>query len=232
MNNLRNKGLIYAVDDESDIIDLLRHHLEKVGYSFEGFYDALSFLNTLRRKKPDLIILDLMLPDYDGIELCKELKRENDYKDIPIIVLTARSKIEEKILGLEIGADDYVTKPFSPRELVARVNAVLRRYKEKEEEKDVIKVNDILKVDIKKYEVYVNNKKVYLRPAEFKLLKLLVEKKGILFTRRQILEYISKGKKIVYERTVDVHVRNLRKKLGVAAKFIKNIKGLGYKFET
>lgn len=228
---MKKKGLVYAVDDESDIIDLLRHHIEKAGYNFEGFYNALSFLSALRRKKPDIIILDLMLPDYDGIELCKELKREEDYKDIPIIMLTARSRVDEKILGLEIGADDYITKPFSPRELVARVNAVLRRYKEEEKEVDVIQIDDILKIDVKKFEVYVSNEKVYLRPAEFKLLKLLVEKRGVLFTRRQILEYISKGGGTIYERTVDVHVRNLRKKLGEAAKFIKNVKGMGYKFE-
>ncbi|MEO0254207.1 MAG: response regulator transcription factor [candidate division WOR-3 bacterium] len=228
---MKNKGLIYAVDDESDIIELLQHHLEKAGYEFKGFYDALSFLHHLREKKPDLIILDLMLPDYDGIELCKELKKEENYKNIPVIMLTARTKLEDKILGFEIGADDYVTKPFSPRELVARVNAVLRRYREKQEEKNILEAGKILKMDIDKFEVYVYDKKVDLRPAEFKILKLLLEKRGVLLKREQILEHISKRGKFVYERTVDVHIRNLRKKLGEAGKFIKNIKGMGYKFE-
>ncbi len=219
------------MDDEIDIIELLQHHLEKSGYEFKGFYDTLSFLNHLREKKPDLIILDLMLPDYEGIELCKELKKEEDFKDIPVIMLTARTKIEEKILGFEIGADDYVTKPFSPRELVLRVNAVLRRYRENVKEESILEAGNILRLDISKFEVYVYDKKIDLRPAEFKILKLLLEKKGVLFKREQILKHISRRGKLVYERTVDVHIRNLRKKLGEAGKFIKNIKGMGYKFE-
>lgn len=228
---MKNKGLIYAVDDEGDIIELLHHHLEKAGYEFKGFCDALSFLYHLREKKPDLIILDLMLPDYDGIELCKELKEESDYKDIPVIMLTARTRVEEKILGFGIGADDYVTKPFSPRELVARVSAVLRRYRENFKERSILEAGRILRMDIDKFEVYVYDKKIDLRPAEFKILKLLLENKGVLFKREQILEHISRRGKMVYERTVDVHIRNLRKKLGEAGKFIKNIKGMGYKFE-
>ncbi len=221
------KGIIAVIEDEPDILSLVSHHLEKAGYRAKEFMNAEEFMDYLKNNRPDLIILDLMLPDMDGIEICKELRKDDKFKDIPIIMLTARSKLEEKVLGLEIGADDYITKPFSPKELVARVNAILRRFKEN---KDVITAGGILKIDLKKFEVFVKDKKIDLRPAEFKILKLLVERKGWVFSRRQILEYIS-GEKLVYARTVDVHIKNLRDKLKEAGKFIKNIRGVGYKFE-
>ncbi len=221
------KGLIAVVEDEPDIVSLISHHLIKAGYKVKEFYTAGEFMSYLINNKPDLIILDLMLPDMDGIEICKELRKDDKFKNVPIIMLTARTKVEEKVLGLEMGADDYVTKPFSPKELVARVNAVLRRFKEN---KDVILVGGILKIDLKRFEVFVKEKRIDLRPAEFKILKLLVEKKGWVFSRRQILEYIS-GEKLVYARTVDVHIKNLRDKLGEAGRFIKSIRGIGYKFE-
>ena len=221
------KGTIAVVDDEPDIAHLVSHHLKKAGYKVKEFYNAEEFMNYLSKEKPDLIILDLMLPDFDGFELCKELRKNEKFNDVPIVMLTARSKVEEKVLGLEIGADDYITKPFSPKELVARVNAILRRFREN---KDVITAGGILKIDLKKFEVFVKDKKIDLRPAEFKILKLLVQRKGWVFSRRQILEHIS-GEKLVYERTVDVHIKNLRDKLGEAGKFIKNIRGIGYKFE-
>jgi len=222
------KGTIAVVDDEPDIVELVSHHLKKAGYKVKGFYNAEEFMSYLNKNKPDLIILDLMLPDFDGFELCKELRKNEKFNDVPIVMLTARSKVEEKVLGLEIGADDYITKPFSPKELVARVNAILRRFKEN---RNIIEAGGILRIDLKKFEVFVKDKKIDLRPAEFKILKLLIQRKGWVFSRRQILEYISRGEKIVYERTVDVHIKNLRDKLGEAGKFIKNIRGIGYKFE-
>lgn len=222
------KGLIVIVEDEDDIVELVSHHLKKAGYKVKSFYDAYTFFEYLKNNIPDLIILDLMLPDMDGFEVCKEIKRNVKFKNVPIIMLTARVKEEDKILGFELGADDYITKPFSPRELVARVNAVLRRFRET---RNVIKIKNILKIDMYKFEVYVKGERVNLRPAEFKILKLLVERKGWVFTRRQIIEYLWEGEKIPLERTVDVHIKNLREKLGEAGKFIKNIRGVGYKFE-
>ncbi len=222
------KGQIAIVEDEPDIAELVSHHLKKAGYKTKIFYDAQSFLNCLRNTTFSLVILDLMLPDMDGIEVCKEIKNSEKFKDIPVVMLTARGKEEDKVLGLELGADDYVTKPFSPRELVARVNAILRRVKK---EKDFVKIGEILKIDFNKFEVFVKDKKIELRSAEFKILKMLAEKKGWVFTRRQILENLWEGEKEVLDRTVDVHIRNLRKKLGEAGKFIKSIRGVGYKIE-
>jgi len=223
--------LIFVLEDERDIAELISIHLRKAGYRVKEFYKADHFFNCIRTEKPALVVLDLMLPDFDGIEICKELRKSREFNDVGIVILTARAKTEDKILGLEIGADDYITKPFSPRELVARVNAVLRRLKERRREEDILKINDILRIDVKKFEVYVNNKKVELRPSEFKILKLLVERKGWVFSREDILKHISKSEKMVYERTVDVHIKNLRDKLGPAGKLIKNIRGIGYKIE-
>ncbi len=222
------KGLIVIVEDEPDIAELVSHHLKKAGYNTKVFHDGFSFFNYITQSIPDLVILDLMLPDMDGFEICKEIKKNEKWKNIPVIILTVRNKEEDKIFGLEIGADDYVTKPFSPRELVARVNAVLRRYSER---KNIIEIGKILKIDINKFEVFVNNEKINLRPAEFKILRLLVERKGWVFTRRQIIEYLWEEKKDIFDRTVDVHIRNLRKKLGEAGNLIKNIRGVGYKIE-
>lgn len=222
------KGQIAIVEDEPDIAELVSHHLKKAGYKTRIFYDAQSFLNCLMDTTFSLVILDLMLPDMDGIEVCKEIKNSEKFKDIPVIILTAKRKEEDKILGLELGADDYVTKPFSPRELVARVNAVLRRTRR---EKGLVRIGEILKIDFDKFEVFVRDKKIELRPAEFKILKMLAERKGWVFTRRQILENLWEGEKDVLDRTVDVHIRNLRKKLGEAGKFIKSIRGIGYKIE-
>lgn len=222
------KGFIIIVEDEPDIAELVSHHLKKAGYNTKIFHNAFDFFNYLNKNIPDLVILDLMLPDIDGFEICKEIKKNEKFKNVPIIMLTVKNKEEDKIFGLEIGADDYITKPFSPRELVARVNAVLRRYIER---KNIIEIGKILKIDLNKFEVFVNNKKIELRPAEFKILRLLAERKGWVFTRRQIIEYLWEERKDIFDRTIDVHIRNLRKKLGEAGKFIKNIRGVGYKIE-
>ncbi|OPY76384.1 MAG: Phosphate regulon transcriptional regulatory protein PhoB [Syntrophorhabdus sp. PtaU1.Bin058] len=171
-----------------------------------------------------------MLPDVDGFEVCKYLKGHDKYSLIPIIMLTAKSEETEKVLGLELGADDYVTKPFSPRELVARVKAVLRRQGMKIESKK-IEVRDILKIDLEKYEVEVKGEKIDLTPTEFRILNLLVTRAGRIYSRDQILDHLWGKEKFVIDRTVDVHIRHLREKLGNASQFIKNVRGIGYKFE-
>lgn len=225
------KPLIAIVDDELDILDLVAINLEKSGFQTAKFEDASSLLNFLESKIPDLIVLDLMLPDIDGFDVCKNLKKNDRFSSIPIIMLTAKGEETDRILGLEFGADDYIVKPFSPRELVARVKAVLRRSDSKQQEKEVLIVGKILKINTNKFEVYVENKKIDLTSTEFNLLKLLTKRIGWVYSRNQILDHLWGNDKIVIDRTVDVHIKNLREKLGPAGKFIKNIRSVGYKIE-
>jgi DNA-binding response OmpR family regulator len=172
-----------------------------------------------------------MLPDSDGIEICKYLKNHKYYADIPVIMLTAKADEMDKVLGLEIGADDYVTKPFSLKELIARAKAALRKTSGRQET-PVLSIGDSLKIDASKYEVYEGDKKVELTTTEFKILSLLAKRKGRVYSREEILEYIGVAEKGVLDRTVDVHIKNLREKLGPeAGKHIKNIRGVGYKIE-
>jgi two-component system phosphate regulon response regulator PhoB/two-component system alkaline phosphatase synthesis response regulator PhoP len=185
----------------------------------------------LPKELPDLIILDLMLPDADGFDVCKQLRANSQYKDIPIIMLTAKSEEMDRVLGLEFGADDYVVKPFSPRELVARVKAILRRGTSTATEQSIIEIGDSLSIDTQKYEVKVQNTTVNLTSTEFKLLYLLAKRPGWVYSRNQILDYLWGNDKIVIDRTIDVHIRNLRDKLGIAGKMIKNVRGVGYKLE-
>lgn len=221
---------IAILDDEPDILELVSLHLARAGFKTKGFLNAESFLKSVEERKPELIILDLMLPDADGFEICKFLRKKEEFSSIPIIMLTARDEETERVLGLELGADDYVTKPFSAKELVARVKAVLRRQEQKEISKK-IEIGDLLVLDLEKYEVRVKGEKIELTTSEFKILRLLASRKGWVFTREQILDYLWGDEKIVVDRTIDVHIKNLREKLGTASKFIKNIRGIGYKLE-
>ena len=223
--------LIAVVDDEPDILELVSLHLKSAGFKVKQFLDGESFYRYIDTQIPDLIILDLMLTDMDGLEICKYLKRKDELASIPVIMLTAKSEESDKLLGLELGADDYVTKPFSPKELVARVKAVLRRHAPTAETKK-IEIGNILVIDLQKYEVFIEGKKIELTTAEFKVLQLLASKKGWVYNREQILDYLWGQEKGVLDRTVDVHIKNLREKLGKAGKFIKNIRGVGYKLEV
>lgn len=222
--------LIAVIEDEPDIRELISLHLTKAGFKVEGFETGDGFLQSLHKKTPDLAILDLMLPDTDGLEICKLLKKKDEFSEIPIIMVTAKGEEMDKILGLELGADDYVTKPFSPKELVARVKAVLRR-KTKEEHSKVIEIGNILSINPDKFEAAVEDKKVELTSTEFRILELLASKKGWVFTREKILDHLWGDEKLVLDRTIDVHVKNLREKLGKANKLIKNVRGIGYKVE-
>ncbi|HEC77970.1 MAG TPA: response regulator transcription factor [candidate division WOR-3 bacterium] len=227
----RRELLIFVVEDEPGILELVSVHLRKSGFKVEGFPNSDSFQKAINTQSPDLIILDLMLPDADGFDICKYLKNSDEFSHIPIIILTARGEETDRVLGLELGADDYVTKPFSLRELVARVKAVLRR-KERKEETKKIEIGGILTIDLQKYEVTMGSKKIELTPTEFRILKILSERKGWVYTRNQILENLWGRDKDVFDRTIDVHIKNLRKKLGPAGKFIKNVRGIGYKLEA
>jgi len=222
--------LITVIDDEPDILELVSINLKKANYRVKEFSDSESFMRFIGKEIPDLIILDLMLPDMDGFEVCKFLKNQDKYTSIPIIMLTAKTEETEKILGLELGADDYVTKPFSPRELTARVKAVLRRNVRKEKTKK-IGVGNVLVLDTEKYEVEVEGKKIELTATEFKILQILTNKKGWVFSREKILQHLWGDDKIVLDRTVDVHIKHIREKLGKASELIKNVRGVGYKIE-
>lgn len=222
--------LVAVVDDEPDIVELVSLHLEKTGFSVAKFFNAANFLKFLETEVPDLVILDLMLPDADGFEVCKYMKKQDHLASIPLIILTAKGEETDRILGLELGADDYVTKPFSVKELIARVKAVLRR-PSTQELPGKIDVGGILTIDGAKHEVLLEGKKVILTTTEFKILKFLAGKKGWVFTRDQILNHLWGQEKAVVDRTVDVHIKHLRTKLEKAAKFIKNIRGVGYKLE-
>ena len=219
---------IAIVDDEPDIAELVSLNLKKASFRVKEFYDAESFLASLVSEIPDLIILDLMLPDMDGFDVCKALKNQERYATIPIIMLTARVEETEKVLGLELGADDYVTKPFSPRELVARVKAVLRRNTQQKGDTRQVKIGNIL-MDLEKREVEVGGNIIDLTTTEFKILQLLSTKKGWVLSREQILQHLWGANKAVFDRTVDVHIKHLREKLGEAGECIKNVRGVGYK---
>ena len=224
------KELITIIDDEPDIVELVSLHLKKTGFRVKGFFNAEDFFDFINKSIPDLIILDLMLPDADGFEICKYLKRKDEFAFVPIIMLTAKGEETDKVLGLELGADDYVTKPFSPQELVARVKVVLRRQDKKESLQKIV-IGKMLEIFPEKYEAYVDGKKVDLTSTEFKILTLLSRKKSWVFTRDQILDHLWGQEKAVLDRTIDVHIKHLREKLGKAARFIKNIRGVGYKLE-
>ncbi len=227
-------NLIVIIDDEEDILNLVSLHLKKSGFEVKEFLYPDKFFKFIKKRIPDLIILDLMLPDVDGIEICKQLKSSSEFFDIPIIMLTARASEADVVVGLELGADDYITKPFSPRELVARVKVVLRRKnmnKKDITEKKTIKIGNILKIDTEKYEVFVRKEKIDLTITEFKILTILAKSKGRVFSRNLLLELLWGRDKIVIDRTIDTHIRNIRKKLGNAEYLIKNIRGVGYKIE-
>lgn len=222
--------LIAVVDDEPDLVELVTVNLKKANCDVRGFTEARPFLRFLEKKVPDLVILDLMLPDMDGMEICKHIRKDEKLASVPIIILSARGGETDKVLGLELGADDYVTKPFSPRELVARVNAVLRR-EEGRDRTRAISIGKTFRLDPERHEVKVYGRRVNLTTTEFKILALLASRAGRVFSREEILDHLWGYEKSVLDRTIDVHIRHLRKKLGRGAGLIKNVRGVGYKFE-
>jgi phosphate regulon transcriptional regulator PhoB len=226
------KEKILIVDDEKDIVKMLDYNFKKEGFRTISAYDGEDALDLAARERPDLIILDLMLPGLDGLEVCKSLKKADKTALIPIIMLTAKTKEADKIVGLELGADDYMTKPFSPRELVARVKAVLRRVKEKDKLPEIIEIGD-LTIDFSRISVTVKGKPVELTAKEFELLRTLLKVKGRVLSRDYLLDTIWGFDHAVeiQTRTVDVHIRTLRKKLKSEAKRIVTVKNYGYRFE-
>jgi len=227
------KEKILIVEDEKDIIKMLEYNLKKEGFRVIDARDGEDALDLAMREHPDLILLDLMLPGIDGLEVCKALKKETKTSSIPIIMLTAKSQESDKVVGLELGADDYIAKPFSPRELIARIKAVLRRSTEKEKLPEIFQAGE-LRIDFAKISVNIKDKSVELTSKEFELLKTLLKAKGRVLSRDYLLDTIwgYDHAMEIQTRTVDVHVRTLRKKLKSAAKMILTVKNYGYRFEA
>lgn len=224
-----NRDKILVVDDEPDIVELVSYNLKKEGFVVSSASDGEEALNKIRKGNFSFLILDLMLPGIQGMELCRILRNDPKTKHLPIIMLTAKGEEVDRILGLETGADDYLTKPFSPRELVARVRAVLRRMGETPA-KDIIKTGDLL-INRETYLVTKNSKPLALSSTEFKLLLYLVERKGKVFSRDQLLDAVWKDEAFVEPRTVDVHIRRLRTQIEddpSDPKYVKTRRGIGY----
>lgn len=222
---------ILIVDDEDHIRELLKFNLEKNGYAVYMANDGLNGLKLAREKQVDLILLDLMLPGMDGFEVCKEIRRDNIISNVPIIMLTAKSEEIDKILGLELGADDYITKPFSIRELSARIKALLRRSNVKYDN-EILRFGNIT-LNLQTREVLKHGKKLDFTLKEFEVLKLLIQNKGKILTREILLDKIWGYEYIGETRTVDVHIRHIRKKIEEDDKkpiYIQTIRGVGYKF--
>ncbi|MFC1951554.1 response regulator [Chloroflexota bacterium] len=219
---------ILVVDDEKRIVEILKAYLERDGYQVIIAYDGHSALELAQSSLPDLIILDLMLPEVSGWDVCRELRKESD---VPIIMLTARDDTTDKIIGLELGADDYVTKPFDPKEIISRVRAVLRRSEGKAVPQATLKIGEII-IDTKKRLVRRGDRKIELTPVEFEILRVMAGYPGRVYTRMQLLDKVQGDAYEGYERTIDSHIKNLRKKLELDPehpKYIITVYGVGYK---
>jgi phosphate regulon transcriptional regulator PhoB len=225
---------ILVVDDEADLVELVSYNMKKEGFLVDSASDGESALTKIRKGKYDLLILDLMLPGIQGMELCRILRNDPKTAVLPIIMLTAKGEEVDRILGLEMGADDYMAKPFSPRELIARVKAVLRRSKGKPVPEKILKIGD-LEIDRERYVVTVRTKPIKLSATEFKLLLFLAERRGKVFSRDQLLDAIWRDEAFVEPRTVDVHIRRLRSSIEedpAQPRYIKTLRGIGYFFDA
>jgi two-component system, OmpR family, alkaline phosphatase synthesis response regulator PhoP len=227
---------VLVVEDEEDIRELVSYNLLKEGYQVAGVASGEDALTAVESKMPDLILLDIMLPGLDGLRVCRKLKEDPGFKSIPIIMLTAKGEEPDIVAGLNMGADDYVTKPFSPKVLLARVQAVLRRAEaekdvsEEEQESEVVEIRDLM-IHPGRHEVFVCRKPVELTATEFKLLHFLSQRPGWVFTRQQILDGVHGDNYAITDRAVDVQIVGLRRKLGSAGSYIETVRGVGYRFK-
>ncbi len=224
------KERILVVDDEEDILELIKYNLAREGYLTDTAKTGESALEKARSVKPDIIILDLMLPGIDGLEVCRQLKSDGRTVMIPIIMVTAKGEDADIVTGLELGADDYVTKPFSPRILLARIKAVIRRSRNKIPDERVIRISD-LEIDVARREVCVRNLPVQLTVSEFEILHHMIKHPGWVFTRNQIINAVRGDDYPVTERSIDVQIVGLRRKLGASGKYIQTVHGIGYRFK-
>ena len=223
------KGTVLIVEDEKDIARMIEYNLQKEGYATLSVQTGEDAFSAAKKETPDLIILDLMLPGMDGFETCRKLKGGEMTARIPVIMLTARSREADKVAGLELGADDYITKPFSPRELVARIKAVLRRGEPALPPKKIKK--GIIVIDGLRRKVSVGASEVALTNTEFKLLEFMAQRPGVVLSRDKILDGVFGYDSAVYDRTIDAHIKSLRKKLGKARDYIETVRGAGYRFK-
>jgi len=228
--NIKEKILI--IEDEKDIVKMLDYNLKKEGFRVVSSNNGEDGLRLASGERPDLILLDLMLPGIGGLEVCKAIKKDDKISSIPIIMLTAKTQETDKVVGLELGADDYITKPFSIKELIARIKAVIRRSKTVDKSPEIF-VIDKLAIDFSKIAVFINDKPVELTSKEFELLKILIKSKGRVLSRDYLLDTIwgFDNAMEIQTRTVDVHIRTLRKKLKSESKHIITVKNYGYRFE-
>jgi len=224
-------GKILVVEDETDILEMIEYNLLKDKYEVITSVSGSDAVELALLNIPDLILLDLMLPDIDGFEVCRQIKRNSATENIPIVMLTARGEESDIVTGLELGADDYITKPFSPKVLIARIRAVLRRKSEtKSEEDDILQINE-LSIDPGKYQVKISGESINLTSTEFRLLFFLAGRPGWVFTRDQIVNTVRGDDAVITDRSIDVHVASLRKKLGDYGKYVETVRGVGYRFK-
>jgi DNA-binding response OmpR family regulator len=223
------KTKILVVDDEADALEVLGFKLREAGYTPIFAKDGTRALALAKDERPDLIVLDLMLPEVDGLEVCKILRRDNSTSAIPVIMLTARAAEMDRVLGLELGADDYVTKPFSPRELVIRIRKQLAKSRQGEETGSNLKIGEIL-IDVSRHLVQVGSRAITLTATEFRLLEILARRRGRVQSRDRLLQDVWGYENPIDSRTVDTHMRRLREKLGGAAQNLETVRGVGYRF--
>jgi two-component system, OmpR family, alkaline phosphatase synthesis response regulator PhoP len=223
------RGRILVIDDEKDLIELVRYNLEKEGFIVRSAQDGESGLSAARKELPDMILVDLMLPGMDGLDVCRSLRSDSRTARIPLIMLTAKSAESDRILGLELGADDYVTKPFSPRELLARIKAVLRRTSSPQAAPEVIRRGN-LTIDLARRTVTCAGEPIALTATEFRLLQFFASHSGHVFSRAQLIDGAMGRDVAVEDRTIDVHITGLRKKLGNCGDWIETVRGFGYRF--
>jgi two-component system phosphate regulon response regulator PhoB len=223
------KGKILVVDDEPGVVELVQYNLNQAGYDVETAVNGTEAVEKARSLTPDLILLDVMLPEMDGFEVCKVLRANGNTATIPIIMLTAKASEIDRIVGLELGADDYVTKPFSPRELLLRVKKRLLQIRTPEAPKDTFTIGQ-LRVDVSRHMVMVKNRRVDLTAIEFKLLVVLLQRIGHVQSREQLLRDVWEYDAHIDTRTVDTHMRRLRDKLGPASRYLDTVRGVGYRF--
>ena len=222
---------VYIVEDEPDIRETLSYNLSQEGFKVSEFSDAETCLNKIHKNKPDLLILDLMLPGMSGLDLCKEIRADKTLKNLAIIMLTAKGEEVDRIIGFELGADDYVTKPFSVRELILRVKVILKKQTESVESNELVEFGPI-KLNLDAHEVLINNDEIVLTVLEFKLLKHLLQRRGRVQTRDQLLGDVWGYSSEVTTRTVDTHIKRLREKLGTVGDYIQTVRGVGYRLNN
>ena len=221
---------VVVIEDEPDILELIEYNLRREGFKVATATSGRAGLSAIGREKPDIVLLDLLLPGLDGLDVCRRLRAVDATRDLPVIMVTARGEESDVVLGLGVGADDYIHKPFSPRELIARIRAVLRRGRMREQDPDRGIVRGPLTIDPVKHRIDIEGRRLPFTPTEFRLLHFLASSPGRVFTRTQLVDRAIGDRAVVIDRNIDVHVRAVRKKLGSHRDLIETVRGIGYSF--